>query len=59
MDRETRHELDRLFLELSEALDEVRYAAFDPDRELAGWKRVQICGWELSQVLPGLEHPAA
>lgn len=59
MDRETEHELDQLLEELTEALDDIRLAAFDPERSLAGWHRVQTCGWRLNQLLPGLDHQVA
>jgi hypothetical protein len=59
MDRETRHELDRLLKDFTEALEEVRFSAFDDDREVAAWKKVQVSAWRLNQVLPGLEGRAA
>lgn len=58
MDRETRHELDRLFLRFSEALEEVR-TAVEEDRELAAWGKLQTTAWELHQVLSATEHPRA
>jgi len=51
MDRETRHELDRLFRSFSEALAGVR-TAVDEDAELAAWRKVQMTAWELHEVLP-------
>ena len=59
MDRETKHELDSLLKDFLEALDEVRFSAFDSEGEVAAWKKVQVCGWRLNQVLPGLEGRAA
>ena len=59
MDRETEHELQRLLEEFTQALDEIRLATFDPERSLAGWHRVQTCGWRLNQLLPGLDRKVA
>ena len=55
MDRETKHELDSLLKDFVDALDEVRFSAFNDDREVAAWRKVQVCGWRLNQILPGLE----
>jgi hypothetical protein len=55
MDRETRHELNRLFESFEGALAEVRVAA-DEDREIAGWRKVQMAAWELNQLLPAAER---
>lgn len=59
MDRETKHELDTLLRDFTEALDEVRFAVFDAEQEVAAWRKVQVCGWRLNQLLPGLERRAA
>lgn len=59
MDREIKHELGNLLKDFVEALDEVRFSAFDSDSEVAAWKKVQVCGWRLNQILPGLEGRAA
>ncbi len=51
MDRQTRHEFDRLMELFTRALDGVRTAR-DDEEELAGWRRVQVAGWELNALLP-------
>jgi hypothetical protein len=51
VDNETRHELSRLFQAFESALEEVRFAA-NEDRELLGWRKVQMAGWELNELLP-------
>lgn len=58
MDRETRHELDRLYRSFCEALRDVRTAP-DDDAELTAWKRVQTTTWELHEVLPAMERRRA
>jgi hypothetical protein len=57
MDKETRHELHRLFQAFEEALDDIRLAAKE-DRELMGWRKVQTTAWELNQLLPAADHRA-
>ena len=51
MDRQTRHEFDRLEELFVRALDGVRTAA-DDEEELACWRRVQAAAWELNALLP-------
>ncbi len=51
MDRQTRHEFDRLMDVFSKALDHVRAAA-DEEEELESWRQVQAAGWELNALLP-------
>lgn len=58
MDRETRHELDRLYRSFCEALRDVRTAP-DDDAELTAWKRVQTTTWELHEMLPAMERSKA
>lgn len=55
MEKETRHELHRLFRAFEDALDEIRFAT-DEDRELVAWRKVQTTAWELNQVLPAAEN---
>jgi hypothetical protein len=55
MDKETRHELQRLFRALEEGLHEIRLADTE-DRELMGWRKIQMTAFELNQVLPAAEH---
>lgn len=59
MDRETKHELDTLLRDLTEALDEVRFAVFDAEAEVAAWRKVQVSGWRLNELLPGPGRHAA
>lgn len=54
MDRETRHELDRLYRNFCEALHDVRTAP-DDNAELTAWKKVQTTTWELHEVMPVIE----
>lgn len=56
MDRETRHELDRLLAGFSLALEDVRAAGGDEARVKA-WHQVRTLAFELNQVLPGIEQP--
>lgn len=51
MDRQTRHELDRLTDVFAEALQAVR-AAKDEEDEMAGWRQVQAASWELNALIP-------
>ena len=53
MDRETRHELDRLYANFTEALKDVRLAA-DEEAEANAWRRIRTTAWELDQVLPSV-----
>jgi hypothetical protein len=55
MDREIRHELDRLFSCYQDALAEIRSARSD-DELLTGWRKVQTAGWELNAVLPTADY---
>ena len=54
MDRQTRHEFDRLMGLFSEALQRVRSAS-DEQQELDSWRQVQAAGWELNALLPKRE----
>lgn len=51
MDRQTRHELDRLIDAFEGALGAVR-AAKDEEEEMAGWRQVQAASWELNALIP-------
>ena len=55
MDRETRHELDRLLAGFSAALEDVRAAVGDEAR-IKAWHQVRTLAFELNQVLPGVEQ---
>lgn len=54
MDRETRHEFDRLLRGFDEALFEVRTAG-DDEHTLSAWRHVQMLGHELNALLPAVE----
>ncbi len=54
MDRQTRHEYDRLIGVFAKALERVRLAT-DDQEELDGWRQVQAAGWELNALLPKRE----
>ena len=54
MDRETRHEFDRLLRGFEDALREV-HAARDDDHAFAAWKHVQMLSHELNALLPAVE----
>ena len=56
MDRETRRELDRLLSGFAEALDQIRMAA-DRQSELAGFHMLRTLGFELNEVLAGIDQP--
>lgn len=51
MDRQTRHELDRLIDAFSKALKAVQSAS-DEEEEMAAWRSVQTAGWELNALVP-------
>jgi CelD/BcsL family acetyltransferase involved in cellulose biosynthesis len=51
MDRQTRHEYDRLIEAFTSALEAVR-SAVDEEEEMAAWRRIQAAGWELNALLP-------
>lgn len=51
MDRQTRHEFDRLMEVFSKALEQVRSSA-DEQEELQSWRQVQAAAWELNALLP-------
>ena len=54
MDRQTRHEFDRLMDVFSKALEQVRSAP-DEQEELQSWRQVQAAAWELNALLPKRE----
>ena len=56
MDRETDHELKRLLHGFTAALDAVRFAA-DDDARVRAWHQVRTLGYELNELLPGIEQP--
>ena len=58
MDRQTRHEYDRLIGVFAKALGKVRTAS-DDEEELEGWRQVQAAGWELNALLPRRESSSA
>lgn len=51
MDRQTRHELNRLIDVFGGALDAVR-SADDEEDEMAAWRQVQAASWELKALIP-------
>ena len=53
MDRETRHELDRLRKALAAAVDDVSLAA-NEGAEMRAWIRIRTLGFELNEVLSAL-----
>jgi hypothetical protein len=55
MDRETKYELQHLLTGLTQAIDQVRFAASE-DEEIAGWRKVQTLSWRLNQVMPALRE---
>ena len=57
MDRQTRHEYDRLIAVFARALERVRSAS-DEQEELESWRLVQAAGWELNALLPRQESAA-
>jgi len=54
MDRETRHEFDRLLRGFDEALSEIRVAG-DDEHAVRAWKHVQMLSHELNALLPAVE----
>jgi len=54
MDRQTRHEFDRLLRGFEEALVEVRLAG-DDEEFVRAWKHVQMVSHELNALVPAVE----
>ncbi len=51
MDRQTRHEFDRLINAFTTALKAVQSAS-DEEEAMAAWRGVQAAGWELNALMP-------
>lgn len=56
MDRQTRHEFDRIMDLFSTALAGVK-AAKNDEEELERWRQVQVAAWELNALLPSRTAP--
>jgi hypothetical protein len=51
MDHQTRTELENLYQAYSDALNDV-IAATDDDERVHAWRKIQVLGWRLHEVLP-------